>query len=73
MIEKKGAIKIDYLKYKKEEKNFIDHLFDNMENFLLKLSLNCIDFKDGKCGYCCYKINNKYVEGLYNIVDLHLL
>ena len=73
LIEKKGAIKIDYLKYKKEEKNFIDHLFDNMENFLLKLSLNCIDFKDGKCGYCCYKINNKYVEGLYNIVDLHLL
>ena len=44
-----------------------------MENFLLKLSLNCIDFKDGKCGYCCYKINNQYVEGLYNIVDLHLL
>ena len=44
-----------------------------MENFILKLSLNSIDFLNDKYGYYCNKENNKYIEGLYSVVDLNLL
>ncbi len=73
LISKNGEIDINYLKYKKERNNFIDHLYDNMENFILKLSLNSIDFLNDKYGYYCNKENNKYIEGLYSVVDLNLL
>ena len=73
LIIKKGEININYLKYKRDKNYFIDHLYDNMENFLLKLSLNSIDFLEEKYGYYCNKINNKYIEGLYAIVELKLL
>lgn len=73
LISKNGQIDINYLKYQKERNNFIDHLYDNMENFILKLSLNSIDFLNDKYGYYCNKENNKYIEGLYSVVDLNLL
>ena len=73
LLKKNGVLDIKYLKYKRQKNNFIDHLYDNMENFLLKLSLNLIDFQDEKYGYYCEKKNNQYIEGLYAIVDLKLL
>ena len=53
LISKNGEIDINYLKYQKERNNFIDHLYDNMENFILKLSLNSIDFLNDRYGYYC--------------------
>ena len=44
-----------------------------MENFILKLSLNSIDFLNDRYGYYCNKENNKYIEGLYSVVDLNSL
>ena len=73
LIRKKGVIKVNYLKCKKEKKDkCIDHIYDNMENILLKLSLNSIDFLEGKYGYFCNKINNKYIERLYATIDMKL-
>ena len=73
LIQNEGVINVDYLKYEKGSNSFIDHLYDNLENFLLKLSLNEINFDEGKYGYFCDKKNDYYLEGIFSIVDLDLL
>ena len=73
LIKNRGKIDIKYFMYENRKDSFIDHLYDNLSIFLLLLSIDKIDFQEGKHGYFCDKVNDEYVEGLYSYIDLKLL
>ena len=76
LIKNEGKIEIDYFKYKKNKDSIIDHLYDNLTQLVLNLKYNAINFDDEeKYGYLAYfdENQNKYIEGIYSIVDTNFL
>ena len=73
LIDIKGKLDLNYLRYKEDPDSFVDHLFENLNK--LVYNLNVGDFSPETQGYFCFKDEtmDKYIESLFSQVDTSLL
>ncbi len=73
LINNGGKLKLKYFRYKGDKDSYIDHLYENLKEFVK--NLNNGDFNIETQGYLCFKdeTTGVYVESLYSIVELKLL
>ena len=73
LISNGGKLKLKYFRYKGDKDSYIDHLYENLKEFVK--NLNNDDFSTETQGYLCFKdeTTGVYVESLYSNVELRLL
>ena len=73
LISNGGKLKLKYFRYKGDKDSYIDHLYENLKEFVK--NLNNDDFNTENQGYLCFKdeTTGVYIESLYSIVELKLL
>ena len=75
ILKNKKKLKGNLFKYRKNENNFIDHLYDYLEYLIFSINSNLINFDENKVGYLCFYDKNikKNVEGIYSNIDVNFL
>ena len=72
LISNDGKLKLKYFRYKGDKDSYIDHLYENLKEFVKNLKNDY--FTTETQGYFCFKdeITDTYIESLYSKFELRL-
>lgn len=75
LLKSKTNLKISFFPYVKNENYLIDHLYDHLNNIIMRINLDRVNLQENKIGYICFydKVKKGFTEGIYSNIELNFL